>query len=148
MAESLFFFPYQMVTPSVGRQKWSFLCLTYCVSYTNKLYDFHFSKFIHFWCYFTPLLNFPDTIVPCLFRRQLFTHSLTLPTQPSNFHETISSNVSPNLQPANFLSTLYLLPTDGVTVWSSTCKSGSGNTILFTSDRHDQNLFPRGIISR
>ena len=45
--------------------------------------------------------------------------ALSLPTQPSNFHVTIIYDVSSNLQPANFLSALYFLPTDGVTVWSS-----------------------------
>ena len=52
-------------------------------------------------------------IVPRLFRE-------TTPTQPSNFHVTISCDVSYNLQPANFLSTLYFLPTDGVAVRSAT----------------------------
>ena len=42
MADSLFFFSYQTPLPSVGGKKWSFLCLTYCLSYINKLYDYPF----------------------------------------------------------------------------------------------------------
>ena len=85
-------------------------------------------------------------IVPCLFRRQLFIHSVTPPTQPSNFHETISCNVSPNLQPANFyeLSTYYRqmeLPSDLVTLYCLlvTNKAKISSRMVFYLDKRNYN---------
>ena len=57
-------------------------------------------------------------------------------SQKSRFNR----NVNPNLQPVNFLSTLHLLPIDGLTVRSSMCNSGSGNTILITCDQQGQDF--------
>ena len=117
MTDNLFFFPYETATPSVGRQKMivSIFNLLFII-HNQTLYDYHFSKFIHFWCHFTPSLNPSDMIATRSFRRQFFTHRGTSLT---SFHVTIRSNVSCILQPSNFLSILCLLLIDGATVLSA-----------------------------
>ena len=79
----------------LGGKKWSFLCLTYCLSYMTII-SF---KLIHSWCHFTLLLNFSDMIALRWFRRQFFTHR---GSPPSDFNVTIRCIVSFILQPANF----------------------------------------------
>ena len=58
-------------------------------------------------------------IVPLLFRRQFFAHSVIPPTRSSNFHRTIRNGVSSILQPGNFLSILFSSLKDGATVLSA-----------------------------
>ena len=100
------------------------LCGLHGSSYINKLYMIVISfKFIHFWRHFTQLLNCSDMIAPLLFRRQFFTHSVT-PSHPTQ--EFPSDNLvwcQSFSQPANFLSALSFLPTDGVTVRSTICEA-------------------------
>ena len=59
------------VTPSIETGNTDYLCVKLMVYHTNKLYTISiFFKLIHFWCYFTWLLNSSDMIVPRLFRRK------------------------------------------------------------------------------
>ena len=75
------------------------------VYHTNKLYVIIiFFEFIHFGCYFTPLLYYSDKIV----RPQIFTLTVDPSTQPSPFHVTIRCDASYILQAATFLSTFYV----------------------------------------
>ena len=66
------------------------MCLTYGSSHKQALCDYNFFEFIHFGCYFTPLLYYSDKIV----KPQFFTHTVTPSTQPSPFHVTIRCDAS------------------------------------------------------
>ena len=71
--------------------KWPPVRLTYGLSRTQALYDYHFFKWIHSWCHFSPLLNSFDMIVPRLFRQKFF---FQRGTPPTNFHGTIRCDVN------------------------------------------------------
>ena len=62
----------------LGGKKWSFLFLTNCLAYTKK---FIWLSFFQIHSFLTPFYSC-DTIVPCLFRREFFTHSV-IPAHPT-----------------------------------------------------------------